>query len=66
MTKTKEFRRSELLNFEEIDTKLIFGRFIILDLSNSHKLEIKLTASKDNLNKEKDRKTKVKQLRNEK
>lgn len=63
---TKGFTRGYLSYFEKIGTKLIFGRFVGLDLGDGCELEIVLAVSKDDQTEEKEGKAKAKQLRNEK
>lgn len=60
MTYTRRFKRDKLLYFEEIDTKLIFGKYVSLDQSDCYEVKIILAIYKDNLNEEKDEKAKAK------
>lgn len=66
MTLTKRFKKSSLLYFEKIIIKLIFSRYISLDLSDYHKFKIIPISDKNDKKEDEDKKTKVKQLKNKK
>lgn len=51
---------------KRISVKLIFGKYASLDWGNCFKIKAALVANKDDLNKEKDIRANIRQLRNKK